>query len=680
MPYLDSDLFYSSQEFQKFFKKSTQSLLIKTDFPKFTILAVSDTYLDLVRKQRSDLLGNGVFEAFPGSETDPNEANVVLDAFIKVIETKAASPLPAFRYEIFNADTGNLETYYWSNVNEPILDEFTGNAGYIINTTTNITEQIRQKQELEESESRFRLMSEGTDVMIAVSDETGVATYFNRAWIRVTGRPIDKLLKLGWTDLIHPEDKASVLQVFTEAFKVQKPWEWEFRMPDPNSGYRWLLARGTPRFRNDGSFAGYISSTIDITEQKEQRRELQDLIEQLQSTNEELAATNEEIEAVNEELLQAQENLIDTNTQLLEIKANLVAANQRLSISEQTLQTAIQSANLGVWYINAQTREIVPSPRVKELFGFSAEEQMPLNAAIDQIVDEHRDNVVNAINAAIEKNEGYDIEYPVVGFHDKKVRWVRATGKLYIPGDGGEAIFSGTIADVTEQRQNEQRKNDFISMVSHELKTPLTTIQGYIQILQSKALHAGNIQASSMLDRTNKQVSRMTTLINGFLNVSRLESGQIHINKQIFNMAELFLDIEEETLASVTSHTVKFAAVERIFVDADRDKIGQVINNLISNAVKYSPPGSIIDVACTIVAGVAKVSVTDQGIGVSEKNLPQLFNRFFRIDNHGYETAAGFGIGLYLCFEIIKRHGGKIWADSELGQGSTFYFTLSKTS
>jgi len=165
-------------------------------------------------------------------------------------------------------------------------------------------------------------------------------------------------------------------------------------------------------------------------------------------------------------------------------------------------------------------------------------------------------------------------------------------------------------------------------------------------------------------------------MINGFLNVSRLESGKLSINKQRFDMAELVKESEAEALPLYASHHVVFAPVEETFVEADRDKIGQVVNNLISNAVKYSKAGSTVNVACVTTNGRAVVSVKDEGFGIKKEEINRLFERYYRVENTNNSNIAGFGIGLYLSAEIIERHQGKIWAESELGKGSTFYFSL----
>jgi PAS domain S-box-containing protein len=493
-PY-DEDFFYNSKQFQSFFKHSSRSLVLKADAPKFTILAVSDAYLVLTHKQRDELLGRGLFEVYPGSQSDLSEQNSVHSSFMRAISTKVTDELPVFRYEIYVADTDSYTTEYWTNVNEPLLDE-QGNVAYLINTTTNITEQIRSRQAIAESEERFRNMAESSGILIAVTDEAGLVTYLNQAWTTLTGRTTDELLEHAWKDLVHPNDSTEYLKLYFHALEKQLPFNGEFRVLDANGEYRWLLSYGSPRFKSDGSFAGHIASVMDITERK----------------------------------------------------------------------------------------------------------------------------------------------------------------------------------------QDEQRKNTFISMVSHELKTPLTSAISYVQVARKKILAQGDQVTAGMMERAGKQLDKMTRIINGFLNISRLESGKIHIDWQHFDLALLFREIEEETMLSISSHHIIFAPVEPCWIYADREKIGHVLENLISNAVKYSPLRSIIRVACIKVGGMAEIRVTDQGIGITKEDLPQLFEPYYRVEQGPVKHTSGFGIGLYLCREIIERHEGRIWVESEINKGSTFYFTLNLAS
>lgn len=383
-------------------------------------------------------------------------------------------------------------TKHWiAAFGKPRYDE-NGKPVRIVGLTADITEQVSARQALQESEERFRTMAEGTDVMIAVSDETGATTYFNQAWSNATGKDNYTLLKYGWFDLMHQDDRENFINMYNAAYEKFEPWKWEFRLPVENDSYQWFLARGSPRFHADGIFAGYISSTVNITDFKE----------------------------------------------------------------------------------------------------------------------------------------------------------------------------------------NEQRKSAFIGMVSHELKSPIASINGYLQVLNTAAKKEGNPFLIKAIDRTIIQVKKMSVIISGFLDASRYESGRIHLNKQSFDLGELIKEVEEESLTVIASHKVVFAPVDYTLINADRDKISQVINNLINNAVKYSPPQSVINVSCITKDNCAEVCITDQGMGISKENQQHLFERYYRVEGNHMNSISGFGIGLYICKEIIERHDGRIWVDTALGTGSRFYFSL----
>jgi PAS domain S-box-containing protein len=381
-----------------------------------------------------------------------------------------------------------------------------------------------------------------------------------------------------------------------------------------------------------------------------------------QQLNEETAAANEELHAINDELVASQQHIDVLNEEL--------AANNELK------NMAIEQAQLGLWYINAGTGEFIPSARLKSFFGYMADEVLSYETALGHIREDYREKVAEMVETAIQNESEYDIEYPIIPNGDPLLRWVKATGKLNPASANQKAYFSGTIMDITERKLDDQRKNDFISMVSHELKTQLTSMSGYIQMLKSKAITSEDHFAAGVLDKAYRQSKKMTAIINGFLDMKRVETGKIPIEKSVFDMAELVKEAEEEAIATISSHEVIFAPVERTIVSADREKIGQVVANLISNAAKYSPNGSTINVACIMIGDMVEVSVKDQGMGISLANQQHLFDRFYRVESQDMGNINGFGIGLYICDEIIRRHEGKIWVESELGKGSTFYFTI----
>ena len=348
---------------------------------------------------------------------------------------------------------------------------------------------------------------------------------------------------------------------------------------------------------------------------------------------------------------------------------------QQAQHTQEMFKLAVDSAALGTWYYDVETRVFIASARLKELYGFNADETMPYEAGIAQISDEYRDSVLNVVRMAYSKGDVYDLEYPILNRRSQQMRWVKSTGKMYLRPDGKPAQLSGTILDITERKQDEIRKNDFIAMVSHELKTPLTSMKAYLQVMQLQGVEK-NISGKKLIEKADQQISRMTSLINSFLNVSRLDAGKIHLEKTHFRIDELMKTITEDFSFTTKDHIISLKPCHAVTVYADGEKIGQVINNFISNAVKYSARGTNIEVDCYKKEDNVVISVKDEGKGIAEHDKERLFDRFYRVENKENVTVSGFGIGLYLCAEIVKRHGGKIWVESEEGKGSTFYFTV----
>ena len=358
---------------------------------------------------------------------------------------------------------------------------------------------------------------------------------------------------------------------------------------------------------------------------------------------------------------------------VMDITEQYLAAKQ-IERAEESLRMAIDAAGLGTYYINATDRIFVASPKLKEFFGFYPDEDVPYDAAINQIHPDYRQQAAALVEAAFTKGSRFDMEYPIIGHHDGKIRWVRGIGEMQ--HYDGKDFFTGVLHDITESKQDDMRKNDFIGMVSHELKAPLSSLNAIIQVVNAKLEHSEDLFLAGAMTKANAQVKRMTTMINGFLNISRLESGKIMIEKSSFDMGELIHEIADELKVTTPTHNISLDLCEPVSVFADRDKINSVISNILSNAVKYSPKGAAIHVACSINKNEVIVSVSDEGIGIKPSDADKIFDRYYRVENSDTRHISGFGIGLYLSAEIIKRHGGKIWLESEQGKGSTFYFSL----
>ncbi|GAA4087220.1 PAS domain S-box protein [Mucilaginibacter panaciglaebae] len=331
------------------------------------------------------------------------------------------------------------------------------------------------------------------------------------------------------------------------------------------------------------------------------------------------------------------------------------------AIISKTLESVITS-----WNTSAQ-----------RMFGYTAEEM--IGESIYKIIPEDRQDEEPHIISRLKSGDRVDHFETKRRTKDGRLLDLSLTISPIKDKQGNIIGVSKIARDITEKKQEEQRKNDFIGMVSHELKTPLTSLTAIIQAAHSKLRHNEDPFLSGAMEKANYQARRMATMINGFLNVSRLEAGKLLIEKQPFDLDQLLREILEETRLTVTTHSFSLEECDHIAVNADRDKISSVISNLISNAVKYSPKGSSIDIRCKINKETVIVSVKDDGMGIKSEDIGHIFERYYRIETSVTRHISGFGIGLYLSAEIIKRHGGDIWVESESTKGSIFYFSLPAT-
>jgi two-component system sensor histidine kinase VicK len=353
-----------------------------------------------------------------------------------------------------------------------------------------------------------------------------------------------------------------------------------------------------------------------------------------------------------------------------------VESRYTINLAQEQFRLAIDSAELGAWTFDATTKTLVPSGRFKELYGYYAYEEMPENAAIDQITNEYRDEVWKAINTAVQQNEDFKIEYPIIRAHDKDIIWLRATGKLYRNSSGKAEQISGIIIDITEQKQQIAQQNDFIAMASHELKTPVTSIKGLAQVVELMLRKEGNFKMADMMFKLQGQVGRLVTLIGDLLDITKLQAGKLQFEEAWFDFNTMVADTIEEMQRTTHKHDIISNLNFHGEVFADKERIRQVIINFISNAIKYSPDADTVIVNTSVNSGFVELCVKDFGIGIERRHLKRVFDQFYRVTGSSEKKFKGLGLGLYISATIIQRSGGKIWADSAVGNGSTFCFSL----
>ncbi|MBS1502010.1 MAG: HAMP domain-containing histidine kinase, partial [Bacteroidetes bacterium] len=256
------------------------------------------------------------------------------------------------------------------------------------------------------------------------------------------------------------------------------------------------------------------------------------------------------------------------------------------------------------------------------------------------------------------------------------IRWLQFYGETQRDRYGTTVRLLGTVMDITTQKKMDQQKDEFISVASHELKTPLTSLKSYVQLAHMKSNNLEGQEISGMLERAETQINKMTRMIRDFLNAAQSDSGKMVLNREEFLLDDLVREIVTDLSVNARRNRLRFIDCPPLRVRADREKIEQVLANLIGNALKYSDGDEPVTISGTKADGRVTISVSDQGIGISEKDKKRLFDRFYRSEDLNSRGVSGFGIGLYVAAEIVRLHGGNIGVDSEIGQGSRFWFDL----
>jgi two-component system CheB/CheR fusion protein len=260
--------------------------------------------------------------------------------------------------------------------------------------------------------------------------------------------------------------------------------------------------------------------------------------------------------------------------------------------------------------------------------------------------------------------------------------------RWHVRKDGSELFVSGVVVpmrseilsgyvkvgrDITDRKTAEQLKDEFIAVASHELKTPVTSIKMYTDLLQESDASADR---PGVVEKLKMQVSRLTRLVNNLLDVTTITEGQLGLELSRFDINELIADIAENLQTTTDKHKLVVRAEATKAVDADYERIGQVLTNIIANAIKYTPQGGDIIVSSTSDEHELTVCVEDPGIGIGKEDLEKVFDRYQRITNEKGAIYPGLGLGLFISRNIIAQHNGRMSVESETGKGSKFCFTL----
>jgi PAS domain S-box-containing protein len=376
----------------------------------------------------------------------------------------------------------------------------------------------------------------------------------------------------------------------------------------------------------------------------------------------------------NTEELKRQNNELTAEIGRLTNQAHdLAGVTQAYQESQNRFRAVFEASRLGNKIIAADLKILQVNIALVNLLGYSAKEDIIGKVILDYSPPERHEEW-RYLQRQLWKHSAPSFSLETVLIKkDGSLIWCQVTSILFT--DNGETLGYTIIEDITEQYKLRQQKEEFISVASHELKTPFTALKATLQVM-NRMLNKDNLaidQLRKLAKNAEKSSEKMAYLIADLLNTTKIEQGQLSLNRTRFPVAQMIDCCSHIAVEDI--YRLEFDWDDSIVLFADQQKIEQVMINLVNNAIKYAPESLTITIRAERIAFGVKITVIDYGPGIAAQHLAHLFDRYFRVDKSRHRTS-GLGLGLYISSEIIRRHGGEMGVDSLEGEGASFWFTL----
>lgn len=506
-------------------------------------------------------------------------------------------------------------------------------------------ERKRYEDELRESELRFHNLADTSPMYIAMADEAGNAIYFNRPWLEFTGKKLPEMLGLGWLSTLHPEDAPAFEQDFRNAFEKRIPVNEQYRFKRADGEYRWMFAVGAPRYTPDGKFIGYFGTYTDFHELKQTQ------IAQQES----------------EEHYRTLFNSIDSGFCVLEIVFD--KKKRPIDYIFREANTIFEKQTGLTDVIGKRMKDIAPG---HEDHWFERYGNVALTGEAIRFEDSAKE--LNRIF------EVYAYRFGEPEDHQVAVLFTDITARKELEK---QIDMKKKMDLLTEQRNAllkiNKTKNEFISLASHQLRTPATTVKQYVGLLLENFAGALTPDQSTFLRIAYESNERELNIINDLLKTAQLDASQYRLDKQPHDIDALIRECIAEMASTfiLKNQKPQYDREESpLMLPIDRTEMKVVFMNLLENASKYSYPDTTIKIVLTELRSNIDIAVIDQGVGISPENQRRVFDKFTRVDNTMSDTVTGTGLGLYWVKRIVKLHNGKVSVTSKLNEGSTFKIRL----
>jgi len=489
----------------------------------------------------------------------------------------------------------------------------------------------------------FEKMNEGA---VSINKE-GYILYSNSAFAAMVKLPLEKVIGLSF-DIFIPDEQIDNYKKFFDAGWCKDSKE-EMTIRNRNGKKTYCLISCNTLQMDDGIALSLIIT--DLTEQKEIQQQL--------------TTRNKQLEEARHLLAQLNNNLEDA---IKESTNDLLVSREhfKLLADHVTQLTWINLPNGEVNFFNDRWFEYTG-------LNFDESKEWGWRSAV------HPDDIELTISryiAALQSGEKFEVKNRYKRGIDGVYRW-HLNRALPLKDEDGEILFwVNTATDIDDQIKEMERKDEFIGVASHELKTPLTSLKGYLQLIAMQAKNEVSPKVEQYVSKANLAIGKLQHLVDDLLDVSKIQAGQLDYSIDIVNLVQVVNICAENATHMYADYDITVESTrDEYLIKGNAERLEQVIMNLINNAVKYSKTNKKIIIRTTNHENWVRVSVTDLGIGLSKEQKHRIFERFYRVEDKKYMTS-GLGMGLYISTQIINTHNGRIGVESEFGKGSTFYFDL----
>jgi PAS domain S-box-containing protein len=686
----------SSLDFQQLFEQSPGCLVVLAPDGDFTIVAVSDAYLRVTRTTREGLLGRALFEMFPDNPADPNATGTrnVRASLERALATRAPDTIGMLRYDLRRpeAEGGGFETRYWSTSNIPILSS-EGEVRYLIHRTEDVTDFVLLTQSLQgrSTGGEADVVRRGQQVLQATNRE-----------LREAVRARDESLALAAQARAESErQRAWLHSLFMQApsaITILRGPQYVIELANPLVCRIWgrrpeqvlgkPLFEALPEVVNQGLeelLAQVLTTGVPYV-----GRELPVRLARLEGGALEDVYFNFVYEPMRDSEGQMEGIIVVASdvTELVRARQRTEAlAAEEVRAAEERLRLAMEAMKMGTWDMELTTCSVVLDGRMRSLFGLSADAPVDYPALLSCVHPEDRERVDHLAREALKPGGtgALTIEYRTAPQEGEPERWVSTQGQVHFDASGQPTRVLGTGLDITARKALEQEtkaRTDFeqqlIGIVSHDLRNPLSAILlGTQALLRQDGLEERQLKSVVRIQSSAERAVRMVKDLLDFTQ-ARLGGG-LRMERRTLELAPLISQLVLESEAAHPERTIEVRQVGDTRGEWDGDRIAQVVTNLVTNALKYSPPESPVRVEARGVDGWVSLAVHNRGPPIPRDKWPLLFKPLQRARGEVDMAGRSVGLGLYIVDHITRAHGGRVEMRSTEADGTTFTVWLPRS-